>query len=597
MTPRNDQSPGGHDGRGVGTAVVLAGIIGLAFVAYAVYGWFASVPRFLLDELYYLEAGTSLASGDGLRFRDEPWGYGPVLPAVIAVVVRLTASQETTYDVMKLIGSAAYAGALLPVYLLSRRLLRFRSALLVVVLTAILPSTTYVSLVMTECLSFLLVSWVLYLMVVTLERPRLAAQLGLIALLGVAIGLRTQFVALAVAWPLAVLLASALAGPVRPRALLREWWPTATASVIGLLALLGILTTGRTESLLGAYDVLTEPSSLPDLLRAGLHQLADITLTLTLVTVVAAVIMVGRWWRDARSGDVRRRSFVAVFVAADVLLVAAVSIFASSEYAVGSLHDRNLFYVFPLWLVLLAGWLDEGLPRPRRPLVVGTALALVLLAALPFDEIAAEDWLGQHEAPATEVWGVVGRVIEPLAAPMLLFGVGCALAVAFLPRRWRVVLPAIVAGLLLVNLAGAWRSAFIDPTANGAAPRGSRDWVDSAIGDDRRAILLVTGRPCDELEARSGMMTLFFNRSVVDSVGIGAEGVARGLIASVDPSGVVRLPSGAVLVSRYVVTSPSVAPVGRRLATGSPAGLVLWETPGRVRLAPGTSAGCPAPAP
>ena len=188
-------------------------------------------------------------------------------------------------------------------------------------------------------------------------------------------------------------------------------------------------------------------------------------------------------------------------------------------------------------------------------------------------------------------------MIDPLAVPMLLFGVGCAIAVVVVPRRWKVVLPAIVAVLFLANLAGAWRSAFIDPTANGAAPRGSRDWVDRVIGDDRRATLLVTGRPCDELEARSGMMTLFFNRSVVDSVGIGAEGVARGLIASVDPSGVVRLPSGHVLVSRYVVTSPSVALVGRRLAAGSPGGLVLWETPGRVRLAPDVTAACPASAP
>ena len=376
MSPRNDQSPGSHDDRGIGPAVVLACIIVCAFLAYAVYGWFASVPRFLLDELYYLEAGTSLASGDGLRFRDEPWGYGAVLPAVIAGVVRLTASQETTYDVMKLIGSAAYAGAMLPVYLLSRRLLRARPALLVVALTAILPSTTYVSLVMTECLSFLLVSWVLYLMIVTLERPRVASQLGLIALLGLGVGLRTQFVAVAVAWPLAVLLAGALAGGIRPRPLLATWWPTAVASAIGFVALFGIVATGRTESVLGAYDVLTNPSSLPDLVGAGIHQLADITLTLTVVTVVASVIMVGRWWRDARSGDIPRRSFVAVFVAVNALLVLSVSIFASSEYAVGSLHDRNLFYVFPLWLVLLVGWLDEGLPRPRGPLVAGTAVAL-----------------------------------------------------------------------------------------------------------------------------------------------------------------------------------------------------------------------------
>jgi hypothetical protein len=45
------------------------------------------------------------------------------------------------------------------------------------------------------------------------------------------------------------------------------------------------------------------------------------------------------------------------------------------------------------------------------------------------------------------------------------------------------------------------------------------------------------------------------------------------------------LPTGAPLVADYVFTQPGIELDGRRVGTGTVAGLVLWETGGEVRMA------------
>ena len=60
------------------------------------------------------------------------------------------------------------------------------------------------------------------------------------------------------------------------------------------------------------------------------------------------------------------------------------------------------------------------------------------------------------------------------------------------------------------------------------------------------------------------------------------------------------LPNGDPLEAEYVLTQPGIELEGRRVGTGTAAGLVLWETDGAVRTvgAPATAdvrtADCPA---
>lgn len=572
-----------------GPGVAVAAIVSIAMVAYAVYGYLASVPRFLLDELYYLEAGTSLAQGDGLRFRGDAWGYGPVFPTVIAGVVRLTASQETSYGLVKLLGAVAFALALIPVYLLARRYVPPWFAVGVVGLMAFIPSTTYVSLVMTESLSFLVVAWTVLLMVKALERPTLGGQLGVMPGLALAVGLRTQFLALAVAWPVAIVLMALVTRDSAARAgskeVLRVWWPTAVALLLGGAAIAVGLLRGGSSDVLGAYDVLLSGYSPLDVALSLVRQIGGMALFLVVVPFVAAAVTITRWLADARAGDTRKAAFVALFVPVNAVMLAVVSVFAASDYAVGHLHDRKLFYLYPLWLVLFAAWLADGLPRPRRPVAVAGVLVVAAVALLPFREIAAEEWLPQHEAPGTELWGHVGRYVDPLGVVIVGFALLVVAAVTWLPRRWWMALPVIVVLVVGANTLSAWRSGLIDEEVNGAGPRGSRNWVDRTIGDDARATLVFIGEACREQRQReAGLMTLFYNRAALDSVVVGHGGVARPISARLDRGRRLVLGSGEPLATRFVITQPGVVVDGRRLASGSPAGLVLWETDGTVRL-------------
>jgi Dolichyl-phosphate-mannose-protein mannosyltransferase len=583
--------------RGLRPGTTLAALVVVAFAAYAVYGAFATVPRFLLDELYYLEAGTSLGQGHGLRFREQSWGYGPVFPGLIAILVRFTTDQELTVALVRVVNAAAYALTLVPVYFLARRLLRPWSALGVAAFVAILPSTTYTSLVMTESTSFLVIACAFLAMIRALERPTVARQLLVLALLALAIGIRTQFIVLLAAWPLSIglmstdLMSTGLISTATIRGggagggrlgLLHRWWPTGVLGLgAGVLYLVSHFLHKSSGRGLGAYDALLRDYSVGQVVLSIVRQVGDLAIFMGVVPLVVAPIAVAMLVRRARDGDVTARAFVALAIPASLVLLITVGMFASSEYAVGSLHDRNLFYVYPFWLILFVGWLEGGLPRPRGLLFGGLVLAVAAVSFLPFGEIAAEGWLEQHEAPSTEGWGLVNRVVPHLPFLMIGFTVLLAVAAAVLPTRRRWVLPTVVAMVLAGNLALAWRSAFIDPAANGAAPRGSRAWVDQRIGGKSHATLLLMEDAChSDSIGRSGLMTLFFNRAALDSVVIGDQGVAKPRTATMEPDGSVRLDDGQLLSARYIVTQPGVSLEGSPLGRGAPAGLVLWRTDG-----------------
>ena len=487
----------------------------------------------------------------------------------------------------------------MPVYLLARRYVRTRSALGIAGLVAIFPSTTYTSLVMTESLAFLTMAWLLVAMVRALERPSLLRQLVALALLVVLFELRTQYIVLFAAWPLAIgsnALLRRRGTTTSLLAALRSWWPTAAVCLVGLVAVLGMtFSSGSDADGIGAYDALVKSYSVADVALAVIRQIGDLAIFLAVVPlVVAPTVIASLARRRSTEGD----AFVSLFVPLNVVLILTVGMFASSEWAVGSLHDRNLFVLFPLWLIVLFCWLD-GPPSPRsdRLLAAGVVLAIGAVISLPFSEIAAEGWLEQHEAPSTEIWGLVGRVIHPLWLPLIAAAVVVALGTVLVGHRWRSFVVAGIALVLFANLASAWRSALIDPTTNGAAERGQRNWVDRAIGTDTRATLLLVDDSCNQTGVGpSGLMTMFFNRSVVNSVVIGSQGIAKPIPAKVSPAGAVILErDGRPLTTRYVITAPTLRLRGRELARGAPAGLVLWETTSPVTVVGAAPRPCPPP--
>ena len=312
---------------------------------------------------------------------------------------------------------------------------------------------------------------------------------------------------------------------------------------------------------------------------------------LFVVPFVVAPVVVADLLRAARRGAAREGAFVAAFLTVNAVLVVIAAAFASTPYGYSALHDRFLFYIAPLWLVMFGVWLSSGLPRPFLWTAVGVALALVLPAVLPFGLITGNLVI---EGVPTALWSWVWAFVE--GTPHLdgrrvlaVSVVALAVAAAAVPRRLWPVLPVTVVAGFLVTAVFAWER-LADPTeAFVLADDKSRTWVDDAVAEGSQTTkLYVSPQDCPytELTRHAFFLTEFFNTSVDRAASIG-DSTPDGLPldrVDVGSGGLLLLGDGKPLVAEYVVTQPGIELEGRRVAVGTGADLVLWETRGVVRV-------------
>ncbi len=567
-------------------------IVLLSFGVWGVLGYEASVPRFFMDELYYMKAGVSFAQGHGLQFEGGSWGYGPLFPLLIAGFVRLTSSQESAYELLKVANAAFFALASVPIYLLARRLLPAWPSVGVVALSVLVPSSMYVSVSMTESLGYLISCWSIYTILRVLERPSAGRQLVALGALVIAIAVRPQLVSLFGGYLLALALVAVASPGHRPS--LRSLWPTVLAIVGGLAWFVRPLVQGHgVGRSLGSYSSLAQRYDPLQVAKWFVYHVGDLALYVGVVPLVVAPIVLALWWRRARSGSVPDAAFLALFVAQNVIGIGLVAAFASTSAGLGILYDRYLFYLVPLWMLLLVAWIREGLPKPVRPLAVGVVAAVAVVVTLPFGVVGRQSWFQHFEAVATGGWGKVGLVAArvPLVSVRtagVVFVVALATAVVVVPRRRVWIHPAIVALVLAANLSLAWRSAFVDPATYGLSRPGTRSFVDAQVGDAADVTVLVVHAQClrADTERFATLETDYFNRSVRRMVwvneGEGGDVGPSSLTVLADGRLVSR--SGHAVTARYLVAPPGVVVRGRRLGAGMAASLVLWDVAGPVRF-------------
>ena len=117
-------------------AVIVAGSVALR-------AWLGSrmpAPFIFTDELTYQENARSLAAGEGIRVRDEPYGIVSVLyPLVLAPAYLLFDSLPDAYAAARTINAVVMSLAAIPAYLIARRVLPTRSSLLAALLAVALP--------------------------------------------------------------------------------------------------------------------------------------------------------------------------------------------------------------------------------------------------------------------------------------------------------------------------------------------------------------------------------------------------------------------------------------------------------------------------
>jgi hypothetical protein len=567
-------------------------VIVVAAGVYAGAAQLVSTPRVHPDEHIYAQAGASLADGEGLRLRGEEYGLGPVYPAVLAAALSVTQDRETAYHLFKVANALLFALAAVPVFLVARRLLRPWWSVAVAAMSIAIPSSMYVSVVMTESASYLAFSIALLTIVLAVERPSTGRQLGALAAIALAYATRAQFAVLVVAYAAALLIALAIA-PDRPtlRDAVRRLWPTLGAFVLGGAVVIGRpLVTGASP--LGDYDVLFRGYNPLDIARWGAYHLADLELYLAVVPFAVCPIVLWQLWRRQRAGSARDAAFLAVFLMVNAGMLFVTAAFASTEFGFDRLHDRNIFYLAPLWLVVLALWLAGGLPRPVLATGLGAVLALGLPVLLPFGKIAED--VGVDVVPSA-LWARIREQFEGGSVHgrhvLMLVVVALVAAVVLLPRRLSWALPAAVLAGFAITGALAWERLIDAPEESVFAGAASnKDWLDDRLPADARVtkLYLVTEScPASALTWHGLFLTEFFNTSVDRAAYIG-DSIPDGLpVERVDvaPGGRLVRSSGEGLAADYVYTQPGIELRGQELGTGTAANLVLWHVGGSVEVA------------
>ncbi len=349
-----------------GPTIALAAIVIVAACVYAGAAQLVSTPRVHPDEHIYWLAGAALAAGDGLTLRGEDYGLGPVYPAVLAGVLTLAPDRETAYHLAKVANALLFALAAIPIFLVARRLLTRWWSVGVAAMSLAVPSSLYVSLVMTESVSYFVFSLAIYAIVLALERSTVARQLFAIAAIVVAYETRAQFAVLFAAYLAALVVVWVQARDRHPlRSALAELWPSLAALVLGIggFVVRPLVRGDSPADAVGAYSVLFRGYDPLDIVKWIAYLLTDLEVYLAIVPIAVAPIVISRLWRRGREGSRQAAAFVAAFAMVNGGMLFVTAAFSSTVFGFDRLHDRNLFYLAPLWLVVLGVWLADGLPK------------------------------------------------------------------------------------------------------------------------------------------------------------------------------------------------------------------------------------------
>ena len=569
--------------------LTLGGIVLAAAAVWGALGQQLDVPTVFGDELIHWDASRSLADGDGLRVRDGGYGFAPGYPALLAPVHWLAPDGLTAYAWARLLHALVFSLAALPAYLLARRLLAPGWSLACAALSVALPSALYTGFVMTEGAAYAACTLAFLAFARCLERPTVGAQVGALATLALATAFRLQLGALVVV----------LVGGLALRALLSRGRPFVRRGdarllapllvVLGALAVAAVIRVAAGNPLAG-YGDLWRSYDLVEVARWTWRTIAGLGLYLALVPLVVAPAAMLGLGRDARRGNRPAAAFASLFLAANAVLLLVVGAFSSTEFGVGFLHDRYLFYVVPLWLVATASWGTRRDDVGWVGLGVGAASTIVLLATLP-TYLLNDDGGRRFDAIASglpsEAASLVDRA-EPSRAMLLAFAVLAIVVMAVLALRrvpaWLVLCPTAIVFVLNAGLAwdyrlDAGRNTTFEPLAASATA-----WVDGAVPGGTQVATLAGGVPVGTRDALR--LTELFNASIGPAYDLDGAGYAPTLAAidvTLGPDGRLLADDGPVAAS-WVVAPRTLRLAGEVVAVGTVEGLRLWRVDPPLRV-------------
>ncbi len=565
-------------------AVWVAAIVACSIVVRAALGGRMAAPWIMVDEIVYSELAKNIAAHGQFLVRGVPSnGYGFVYPLLIAPAWRIFGSIPAAYTAAKTINAVLMSLTAIPAYLLARRLLQPRLALLAALLSVLVPSMLYTGMLMTENAFYPLFVLAAYLLVRMLERPSALLQVALLAVCAIAFECRAQAVALFAAiasapFLLALVERQPFRGAIRRFAVLYGILAGGAA-----LAVLGTVARGRSPlTLLGAYRAAATSSyTVSGVAHFFLYHVAELDLYLGILPFAALVAL----WLAPRQSSPAGRAFAAASLSVSLWLLAEVSAFASASY-VNRIEERNMFYLAPFALIALLALAQEGLvTRARRPLLLAAAVAGVLPFFIPYTRFITTSAVSDTFA-LLPWWWAQDHLIHLPQVRYAALAVSLAAAALFLslPRRYALVLPALVALYFLAT------SVVVEDGRHGIhkATVGSLyagiqsphpDWIDRAVGRNASVAVLWTEMPSPYPVWENE----FFNRSVRTVYDVGDTQPPDPLPethVSRRPDGVLES-DGHAVSAQYVLASGTVAVAGKKIGS-DPVGVELFRVDGPI---------------
>jgi len=503
----------------------LCGIVAVSAGVEIALGTLIRSPLVFDDELVSWDLARSFAASGHFAVREASTSvYGPITrlyPALIAPAFPLTGDSTRAYGAVKAINAVLMSLAAVPTFFLARRMVRDGLAVVAAALAVAVPSFVYTGMVMTENAAYPAFLFCALAFVRALERPTTTRQAVAVVAIAVSFLIRAQSIALVPALVCSILLLVWLeaekGGRVEAfRIAARNYRPTwiaLAASSVGLVAIQMIRHASPTE-ILGSYGAVkgaTHSASIP---RWLLYQLADLDLYVGVAPFAACAVVLpsalrGRYGRQSRIFAVTSASLAAW----SMLVVAQVS---TTPWGLGRLHERNLFYVVPLLLIVFLLFVEESAQLPRRRKLLAAMIAAALPATLPFGELirgALVDTL------ALLPWA--NAVVSQAYVPIVMTCVAALLASLVLMSPRLGYFAVAVIGLNFLVVGSIARSDAQAASKALAAKRVNQNWIDERVGSDARVAALwvpssvACARPSQwNIRAYGFWQNEFFNRSV-----------------------------------------------------------------------------------
>lgn len=541
--------------------------LGALYAVALLYHWLQSLghvtPAIFTDELLFSELARSFAAGDGFLVRGEHVFFPAFLPALLQAPAWLAGSTPAAYAVAKGVNTAVMCSAALPAYWLARRLVRPSYALTVAAATVATGGMLYHGYLMSEALAYPVFLLAVALCVHALASPSPRRDAVAVAVLGVAVLTRAQFVVLPAVFVLAILLVG--------RPLRRHWIALAVLGLGGVLALVA------GSGVLGFYRGAGELDyPLGGVIRWTGWTAALVPFAAGLLIVPGA--LVGLWSGLRRPGGAAERAFALLTVLLALLMPLQAGLIASGESH--KPFERYVFYLVPLLFVAFFASAERGRPALRATTAAAAGLAALALV-VPFSSLALDSF--SFDSPTLSAVETLGRLTSQGDAAALVAALGVVGALGAVLLRRRPLLLGVASVVLAFAVGAAAYSGdqrMTQRTLDSLAP-SQPNWLERA-GIDEADVLLLPGG-----SLHSGWVLESWNRNVRRTYHLGdvPDDQLPFSETGLRPDGTISV-AGDPVRSRYLVVDDSgtqVDLVGARLLHPRD-GLTLYRTDGTLRL-------------